>query len=338
MDPNDPNRTIRLDAIQALALHTPHFRVDAHAVHFQGQLEYAMTKAYEYRQPELKMANGGILPIRSTVPRGYESWAYEMYQGTGYAKFFTSGSWRDLPRADVAGTKTTGQVREFGTSYGYTIGEVEKSQASGKPVTVLKGQASRRAFNTLLHNTGLRGDTSNNLQGLLTIPNQTVMSAPAGAAGATRWTTTGATAKTGLEMLADLNELVDTMLQTTNEQERPNVIAMPRSFYRSAQTRKLGTSTEVMRVSVLKQFREDNPEITKVVVINELQTGATDGNPAIMAWREDPESLWLEVPIPYEQHGPIVDGLEFGVAVRGSTGGVICVYPLSVIRIEFGAT
>lgn len=334
MDANDPRRAIRLDAVKALP--NAHFRSDANSIHFQNQLEFVITRAYEFKLRELRMANGEILPIRATVPRGLKSWAYEMFEPKGFAKFFTSASWRDLPRADVSGTKTTGTVEEFGVAYGYTLGDIEQSQVTGKDLPALRSQSAKRAFDQLLNDVGINGKDELNLQGLANYPNMIVLDAPAGAAGATKWTTTGATAKTALEVLADLNSLVDTMLDVTKDIERPNVIQMPRAERRRLQLLKLGVGQDSK--SVLNQFLEDNPEIEEVGILSDLESSAANAGPAVLAFRRNPEALWLEVPIPFEQHGPMQDGLEFGVATRGSTGGVISVYPLSLLRMDFGVT
>ena len=63
MDANDPRRAIRLDAVKALP--NAHFRSDANSIHFQNQLEFVITRAYEFKLRELRMANGEILPIRA---------------------------------------------------------------------------------------------------------------------------------------------------------------------------------------------------------------------------------------------------------------------------------
>lgn len=334
LTPNDPRHTIRLDDVKRL--NSAFFRSDANAIYFQQQLEAVQTRVYEYKMRELKMANGQILPIRSTIPRGLKTWGYEMFEPKGLAKFFTSASWRDLPRSDVSGKKVTVKVEEFGVAYGYTLGDLEEGAATGKQLSAMRGQSAKRAFDQLLNETGISGKSELGLHGLANHPNMLVMDAPQGTGGATRWTTLGATAKTATEVLADLNSLIDTMLDVTKDIERPNVILLPRAEMRRLQNLHLGSGQEAK--SVLKQFQEDNPEIESVEILPELSTASSTGGPAVLAFRRDPEALWLEVPIPFEQHGPMQDGLEFGVATRGSTGGVVSVYPMSILRMDFGAT
>jgi hypothetical protein len=339
MDDNDTRRPIRLDDVRALHRFFRERRSDVAparadaGIYFQNQLEFVIQQAYEHKLVELKMANGQVIPIRSSIPRGAKTWSYEMFEPVGFAKFLTTASWRDIPRADVTGSKTIGHVAEFGVGYGYTLGEIEESQFANKPLTAMKATATRRAWDQLLNTTGITGSTERNLQGFTNHPNITVADAAIGAAGSGSFSWTRTTdPKTGLEMIEDLNDGIDTMLDLTGGVERPTHIALSRAYMRRLQTTRVGTD---LSTTALKIFREDNPEIQEMIVLEDLDTASTGGAHAAMFWRQDPQALWLEVPIGFEQHGPQQDGLEFGVMTRGSTAGVICVYPLSVLRMDF---
>lgn len=333
LDLNDPKRTVRLDDIRAFK--NPHFRDDANAVAFQRDLEHIMAATYEERLPHLAMANGEVLPIRSTVPRGMRTWRYPVISAVGVAQFFALDSWASMPMVDLDMDYETGEVHTFGLGYAYSISDVETARATGMDVGPYKAAAAKRGDDKKLNDIGVFGDPQRNLLGLTNLPNGTVIDAPAGAGGKTRWTaTTGK--KTAQEMVDDLNSMVDTMMDLTDDIERPNVIYMPNAEHRAAQTTHFGTTQDP---SVLQRFLQDNPEVRAIKVLRELKTAGTGGRPCILAFREDPTHLWLEVPVPFEQMGPKeTDDWNYKVATRVDVAGVIAHYPMSVIRLDFGAT
>jgi len=334
LDLNDPQRTVRLDDIRAYK--NPHFRDDANAVAFQRDLEHIMAATYEERLPHLAMANGEVLPIRSTVPRGMRTWRYPVISAVGVAQFFSLDSWASMPMVDLDMDYETGEVHTFGLGYSYSISDVETARATGMDLTPHKATAAKRGDDKLLNDIGISGDAKRNLLGLTNLPNGTVVDAPAGAGGKTRWTATSGK-KTFQEMVDDLNLAVDTMMDLTDDIERPNIIYLPNAEYRVAQNTHAGTDAN--SPNVIQRFLADNPEVRAIKVLRELKTAGTGGRPCILAFREDPNHLWLEVPVPFEQMGPKeTDNWDYKVATRVDAAGVIAHYPMSVIRIDFGAT
>lgn len=333
LDPNAPNRTVRLDDIKRLAVAAPMFRSDAASLWFQKELEQVIATQYERKYPEMKMASGQLIPIRATIPRGKKTGSYKQYDYTGIAKWLNTGSWKDIPKVSVSAARSTFQVREFGLGYGWELGELEEAQATNTPLQQIEATGTRMGMDKFLNDVGFYGDDAHGIHGATNVPNMTVIDAAAGTGGAYRWSTTGATAKTALEMAADINLFVRTMRTVTNNVHRPNRAWIASSFVEAARRVVIPSTSKTAWQFILETY----PEIT-FEEVNEMEAAGTYGGPCIMALHiSSPDELWFEVPIPFEQHGPFQDGLSFGVIARESTGGVITPYPMALLRMDFPA-
>ncbi len=329
LDPNDPNRTVRLDQVQRLD--NPFFRVDANSLWFQKELEEVIASTYEVKYPELQFANGSVLAFRATIPRGKKTGSYKTVSLTGLAKWATTGAWKDIPKASVSAKRHTFEVHEFHLGTGWDIGDMEEAAAANFPLPRHDTQAVKRGCALFTDDVLAFGDAAKGLQGLTNLQGMSVVDAPAGAGGAYRWSTTGGTAKTAMEMVQDVALLIRYMRAVTQYVHRPSQILLPPSFWEATNRVVLANTSKTVR----SFLRENYPEIS-FREINKLENAGTYGGPVILATAPlSPDELWAEEPIPFEMHGPWQDGFQFGAAARQSTGGVICIYPMAVLRMDF---
>lgn len=306
-------------------------RADAAAMWLEEDLEAQNAKVYRRRYAQLKFAAGLVIPIRATVPRGRKTGSYKMYSHTGVAKWLTTGSWKDIPRASVSAERAYFQVREYAIGYGWELGELEEAQSQGVSLPAEEAFAARKGSDLFLNQVAAFGDDSVGIHGFLNLPNMTVIDAAAGAGGAYRWSTLGGTAKTALEMKADIDLIRRTMRVVTKNVEKVTHIWLPPSF----QERLTSVVIDGTAKTALAFIRETFPSI-KFDELDELENAGTYNGPCIMAANiTGPEDLWLEMPIGYEIHGPFQDGLSWNQIARSSTGGVITPYPQALIRVDF---
>jgi hypothetical protein len=335
LDLNHPEREVRLDSVRSLGHQNAFFRSDAASLWFQKELEHTITTQYEVRFPELKMAEGAVIPIRGTIPKGKRSGVYKMYDYTGVAKWLTTGSWKDIPKASAKGKRATFDVHEYAMGYGWELGELEEAQATNTPLLQFEANAASRGLALFLDAVGWFGDVAKGCHGLTNHPNITVIDAAQGAANAYRWGTYGSTSKTGLEMVADVALGIRTMRSVTKNVQRPNRCMLPSTFWERAQHQVYNATGG--NQSVMKFLRETYPEIV-FEEHRQLDTAGTYGGPVIMFIHvSSPDDLWFECPIQKEQHGPFQDGLTFGALMRSSTGGIITPYPQAILRMDFAA-
>src|SRR5690606_36049131 len=145
------------------------------------------------RFPEMKMADGQIVPIRSTIPTGYVSATYKVERLVGVAKWVAIGAWEDIPRSDIYFEQRTYTRARMALAYGWDTDEIQGASMIGTRLRWGRARADRRGMDTKLNQVGRHGDESHGYYGFFNHPNVPVIFSEVGAGGAYRWsTTTGA--------------------------------------------------------------------------------------------------------------------------------------------------
>lgn len=288
---------------------------------FLRELNHIKAASYDIKYKDLKATQ--LIPVNTSVPSGAASITYRRYSKLGIAKIIASYA-DDLPRADVYGEEVTGKIRSIGNSYGYNVQEIRESQMTGKSLEQRKANAARRANEEKQESVAWFGDSDNNLEGLLNNTNISEYTIPNGAAGTTNWA-----AKTPDEIIADMNGIVTSVINTTNGKEIPDTMLLSINSYELVRTTRMtGDSNR----TILQFFLENNQHITKVEWLTQLSGLAEsgDGTDRMIVYPMDPMNLTLEIPQPFEQFRPQERNLEFVVPCHSRTGGVLIYYPLSV--------
>ena len=120
------------------------------------------------------------------------------------------------------------------------------------------------------------GDAEYGLTGMLNNASVPASVAPNGGGGTPEWST-----KTPDEILADLNGIVDTMIELTKGVEVPDTILLPVAQNQLISSTARGTGTDT---TIKKFFMDNKPEITSIEWVNELKdvdplpSGAGDPN------------------------------------------------------------
>jgi len=306
-------------------------RRDATALWWSQELEQQIVSSYKVHYPELKFAEGRVIPQRQTVPRGKRTGWYKMYGFSGVSKWFTTGSWKDLNLASASGVRKSFDIHEFGVGYGWELWEVEEAAATNSPLQALELEAAKRAQAIFLEENGAFGDINKGHNGLLNHPNMTVIDAPAGAGTKYRWSTTSGTPKTGLEILADIDLIVRSMRAVSRNMARPNRIWLPPAFWERTNSLFLPNTSQNVRTTLAG----NHPGVV-FDELNQLEAAGNYGGPAILAAMiTSPNDLWHEVPMRDEPHGPFEDGLYTKFLLRSAAGGVITPYPMQLLRMDF---
>lgn len=332
---NHPGRLIRLDDVRhALAgrlVGKMRDRNDDGALFFQRELETQLARQYRAERPEHQFANGGLLPMRGTVPpRDGEVGFYYMYDHAGIAKWHTSGGVDDIPRVSLKRWRRDFKVHRMALGWGEDVDDIARAEERGLPIQFIEVSAVFDGLDRKLDTVLFEGDASKSLHGITNHPNITVLNSPAGAGGAIRWTTT-AGAKTFEEIVADVDTIVNTMRAVTRNLHRPNQIWMSDDYWaRTSDVFLAGTERTVRR-----HLMEKYPDIT-FRPVRRLATAGQFAGPVIMALKfVQEDELWAEVPgnkIPGElkQMDERIEGYN-----KTYTAGVITPYPLRILRMDF---
>lgn len=305
------------------------------ALWFRSELETRLAEIYETERPEYQFAMGEILPIRGTIPaRDGEIGYYHMWDHRGVAKWASTKSDTDIPTVAVERSKHTFTVHMAWLGWEIGMADIERARERlGESLEIHHMDAAAEGLDSMSDDVGFSGDSSKGIVGFTNIPNMSVLFAAAGAGGVYRWSTTSGTPKTAIEAKQDIDRMRRVLRAVTHLKHDITHVWVPPSFWER--------TTSLFISGTAKTLREHLMESYPGVIwkeVRRLESAGTYGGPCIMAARlTSPKDCWIEQP------GHLVPGLTERVreTIRGYFkswfGGVVCVYPLRFVRMDFAA-
>jgi len=302
-------------------------RLDAgESIFFTRELETIRARNYDKKFEEPRLLN--ILPISMEGDPNSVDITHRSYTRVGMAKMGGGDYATDYPRVDVYGTETTVKVVPVKASYGYNKDEIARAMKVGRPLEAMRATAARKTVEMKLDEVSRIGNALTGVTGLYNAANISSYTVPDGATSKTTWAD-----KTADEILADLNGISNYVLTSTNGIETVDTLALPMGEYLRISQKRMSTDIEK---SILTYFLENNPNIKTVTWLQGLDTaapaGSYDGTQAMFAWKNDPEKVVFDMPMPYQEEEVMRDGLEYVVPCRAKTAGVTFFYPMSCAK------
>ena len=279
------------------------------------QLEQMRSRVYEVQYTELKARR--FLPVATDIDTGAETFSYEQTDEVGEAKIITNYS-DDLPSASSKTEKITHHLVSLGDSFEYSIQDLRRAAFSGVPLDARKAKAARNAYERGLDGLAATGSAAHNIGGFVAAAGVEISTLAA--AGA--WS-----AKTSVQILADLNKLVNEFITNSKETIMPDSLLLPTAqFLTLSQTQMDTTSSR----TVLEAFRASNPSVNLIEPWNVFDGAGVGPSDRMVLYRRDPEILEMVIPQEFEVFAPEPRNLAFVVNCHGRTAGT-CIYrPLGV--------
>jgi hypothetical protein len=284
------------------------------------EIEYPLNKALQF------------IPMRAE-PAGAESFAYAELDFRGAAKWLAKGA-DDVNLADIELAKHTSPLHRFGHGYEYSFDDLKAAQMAGRPIDAKRRDACRKVMENMMDDiaSGKDADMADlGLKGLANHPNVTVVTAAAnGDASATPWNSAG---KTGLEVLADMNELVRKMNVDTKGLHSVNTILLPLARYHLIRLTPLDANGYSAN-SILSAFQMQNPGVT-VDTWHLLDTmDAAGTGPRAIAYEKSPNNLEFVVADPLAEDAPERKGRKYIVRMTAKVGGTVVYRPKALLYMD----
>lgn len=291
------------------------------AVFFERELEFVRSQTYDVKYSDIRYPL--FFPVSSDAPRGAQSIVYQTYDQFGKAKVVGDYA-KDFPRADVAAKERVAKIKRIGSSFAYSLDEIESSQLTGKALDARRAAAARRAVEQELNSIAWFGDADAGLDGL-----QLNTDIPSQAASGTF------AASTPDQILAMINGGIGKILDDSKGvHSAPKRIALPILQYNDISTRRIGDTGE----TILSYVVRTSPFITsadQITWANELNLFANSGTEDVMwIYEPTPENLNFEVPQMVEMRPAQEVGMEFWVPMSAKCAGLQVHYPLSMLFVE----
>lgn len=293
------------------------------SIFFLRELEYIQRQTRDTKQKKLKGML--LIPVSTETPEWAESITYRRLTRVGLAKVITDYS-HDFPRADVYREEFTIKVKGIGASYGYSKNEIMQASQTGMALSRERAISCKRSIDEKQDDIIWNGDTTYNIQGFLDYPGVSEYTTPNGVGGDTEWTT-----KTPDEIIDDMNNLVTTVISTTNGVEAPDTMIMPIDQFRLIATTRMGDGSDE---TILSFFLKTNGVIKMVDWVVELAGAGTGSTDRVMVYTKSPDYVRVEVPKMYREEPPLQKGMEFEIVAEQRTAGVLVYYPLSIAYMD----
>jgi len=112
--------------------------------------------------------------------------------------------------------------------------------------------------------------------------------------------------------------------------EMPNTLILPVAQYNLLAFTPFGANKDW---TLLRWLRENYPMLTTIDWVPELKGSGPSGEDVAILYTRDELHVSLELLVPFEQHAPQQDGLDFKVVCNAEMAGVINYYPLATTQL-----
>jgi hypothetical protein len=268
-----------------------------------------------------------LVPIKSEVPRGAQTWTYRQIDIRGEARAAAHLGADDAPNVDVAIEEFPFPVSHVTASYQYTIADLEAAAYANIPLSRDKANAAAEVIARKLDKLIRVGDPTIGITGFFNNPNVPVVTLTNG-----EWLTA-----TVDEILADLAQIEQAIITQSLDNHAASRLLLPTAYDGRLAGLRLGAPNDTnVRDYFLKTASRMLKEITRWIALD-TATGADTGvadDPMGIAYAPDPELVFAEIPIPYEELPPQARNYGWVVPCRAVFGGTVFKRPLSAVYVE----
>lgn len=272
-----------------------------------SQTSYIEPQVVRIRYPELNYAQ--FVPVDTSANEWAKSITFFSLDMVGQADWFNHMA-RDIPFADVLRAKHEHGIEMAAIGYRYTLEELGQAMMlPGTNLTTERAAAARRAYEEMVHNVALYGDSRKSWKGLIN------NSLPPIINFATSWATqvgTGTPASLGA-ILQGVNAILTNIWQSSQTIELADTLLLPLSSMSLLSMTQLPSTT----MNLMEWIRKNNLYASETGAdlmirgVRGLDTASASGGGRAIAYRRDPDVVKMHIPmthrfLPVWQTGPIV--------------------------------
>jgi len=305
--------------------------IEAASVFFLGELELHDPRI---NMPLQSFSWSRDMPIRSDVTIADEitSYARDFFAAPGNQEgdgtHFIGANTTQIAGPQVTRNLYRNPLEPWGMEISYTIFDIEKSMKVGRPINTAKIDAVQRIYQQEMNDLAYKGNSRLGFKGLFNLDDITISSASTKTSGGTIWTV----ATDPDEILADINALILSTLQSTNETIAPSRILIPWTNYNIIATRKISLAGERTILTFLKENNISNAVIGReleILPVRWLDTAGVGGLGRMIAYT--PDEQYLRMPVVPLLRTPLEQTtLYFKFVYYTVCGGVENVYPETI--------
>jgi len=296
------------------------------AFFFARNLEFVRQKIFMPVYDQLKLLNGGLLPINTSIPEGAEEDTYDVLDSTGEAGIIGDFS-DDIKTVEVSGKEYTNKIKSLADAYIYSVQDMRKDRMLGnvsRSVITNKALAARKAVDQKIEQLLGFGDVKYGITGMFNNPNVPIDAVAAtGSGSSTTWQS-----KTSANILADVEQSINDMIDTTRGNEVPTNMLVDATTYHLMMKKALDT-TNYSGMSVLKYIEQEYG--LTVDWVQQLKNGFVNGTKSgFVLYNNSEEKLEGVLPIRLMPHAPQIKNLATKNILEARCGGTRVFFPYSM--------
>jgi hypothetical protein len=234
---------------------------------FKTTAQPVLNLAFQETFPALKART--FIPVNRSIPQAAETVSARIWDTYGEAKVLNPNA-DDFPSVSVGQREAYAPIKSLGCFFEYSVLDLRRSELAGTGLDAKLATAARQTIESKIDKLAVNGDERVGIKGLANNPDiQSAHNEEATRLG--RWFDDKGKGKTGEAILEDINRLVSTIAEDTNNALLPDTLLLPvKHFSHIAQTPYSGQSN----VTILNYLLSNNPYIKNVDSCVHLRTNA----------------------------------------------------------------
>ena len=272
-------------------------------VFLKQQLNHVLNMAFQETFPALKARN--FIPVNRSIPQAAETVSARIWDSYGEARILNANA-DDFPSVSLGQREAYAPIKSLGCFFEYSVLDLRRSELAGTGLDAKLATAARQTIESKIDKLAVNGDERVGVKGLCN--HEGITRHDLG-----RWfDDKGKALKPADQMLADINLLVSTIAEDTNNILLPDTLLLPvKHFAYLAQT-PFSTNSQV---TILNYLLSNNPYIKNVDSWVHLKDKC-------VIYPRTPQALEMYLPLEFEMLEPQAVGMNIRIHCHARFGGV----------------
>lgn len=275
------------------------------------------TVIYEPKKEEL--IGRTLFGLKTNIPAGAESYAYDVMTRSGAAKILAPGA-DDIPLVDADKRRETVRLYSIAAGIRYSVQELRQAQMMNMPVDASKAETARRAIAEKENRLIWHGDAKYGIRGAVNAEGIQTVAVDAGASAATEWAE-----KTGKEIVADIRKARNLVNRLPGHTANTLVLT-PGAM--EALEGEYNANTDK---TILEYIRSQN-WFTNIVATSDLEGQGVGDTDCFLILDNSPSVIEILLPMDITRHPTEYKFPNYKVPFEERTGGVLTRYPMAIVR------
>ncbi|MCA9508970.1 MAG: DUF2184 domain-containing protein [Myxococcales bacterium] len=272
-------------------------------VFLKEQLNHVLNLAFGETFPALKARN--FIPVNRSIPQAAETVSARIWDTYGEAKVLSPNA-DDFPSVSVGQREAFAPIKSLGCFFEYSLLELRRSQLAGTGLDAKLATAARQTIESKIDKLAVNGDGRVGIKGLCNHDGIAKHNLA-------KWfDDKGKALRPSEQMLADVNQLVSSIAEDTNNVLLPDTLLLPvKHFAFLAQT----PYSPHSQVTILNYLLSNNPYIKNVDSWVHLRDKC-------ILYPRTPQALEMYIPLEFEMLEPQAVGMNIRIHCHARFGGV----------------